>query len=546
MVENTAQSGKLKFSVDTSLLFELGERLVTKPSIALAELVKNAYDADATRVNVIFDKVSELGGMMIIEDNGHGMTFEQIQDYWMRIATRGKRVRPVSSIYCRSLTGAKGIGRLAARRLGTRLTLQSIAERADGDILLKENVTVDFDWGGDFSSGQDLVDVPVSYRRTIVPPDTQTGVTLLIEGVRDAWTKKEVDHFRRDLLSVQSPFPDITDQTKQTRGDNCQPDPGFSFELIIDGSEELKELSGKLGDAFLETAWAKLEGKIDAKGIAHYDINIQQKVKEQDSLIDTTNVYPDLKGVNFRVYYFVYRPDFYVGSSWRTQDASKKGRQEGGVRIYLDGFRVFPYGDPGDDWLRLDEYGAKNINLGTHINPSAVIKELAKPLVRPWLNIPKNNQLFGAVAISQVEHPDIQMNVTRERLIETAAFNNLQQFIQNGVYWATIKYAAFLAEESASQKKEQEKEQAQSKEQTQTALSTIEGVKIVLANQAEIPESRRVALLESLNRASEQIKRAEEERISEISMLRVLASAGTTLLLMNHQLQAFVSAILQI
>ena len=540
------QSGSLKFSVDSNLLFELGEQLVTRSSIALSELIKNAYDADATKATVTFDCVDKPGGIMIIEDNGHGMTFEEIEKNWMRIATPEKREKPISRIYCRPLSGAKGVGRLAVRRLGTKLTLQSVAERDNNGIVTKEMIVVNFNWKDSFSRGQDLVITPISYTRSPVPIDTKTGVALLIEEVRDAWTKDEVIRLRRDLLSIQSPYPDIAVQSKRIGGKDCKSDPGFSFELVVKGSEELKEFSGDLGEDFLKAAWAKLEGEIDEGGIAHYNINIQQKMKGQDSLVDTTNIYPSLKGASFRIYYFVYKPDFLLNSGFNVPTLTRKGREEGGVRIYLDGFRVFPYGDPGDDWLRLAEYNAKNINLGTVITPTKVVKELASSLSRPWLNIPKNTQLFGAVSISQVQHPGIEMNVTRERLIETSSFTDLQHFVQNGIYWAAIKYSAFLAEEKAIQKIERENEHKQRKEETRTALEVIEDVKVVLANQAEIPQERRSALLETLNKATQQVKADEEERISQMSMLRILASAGTTLLLMNHQLQAFIGAISQI
>lgn len=106
-------SGKLNFSIDSSLLFQLGEQLVAKPSIALSELVKNAYDADATHVIVSLERIGKQGGTISIIDNGHGMSLEEIQNFWMRIATTSKRSREISKIYCRPLTGAKGIGRFA-------------------------------------------------------------------------------------------------------------------------------------------------------------------------------------------------------------------------------------------------------------------------------------------------------------------------------------------------------------------------------------------------------------------------------------------------
>ena len=86
-------SGELTFSVDSSLLFQLGEQLVAKSSVALGELIKNAYDADATQVSVQLIEVGdpEKPGEIFIEDNGHGMTFEEIRDGWMRIATTVKK-----------------------------------------------------------------------------------------------------------------------------------------------------------------------------------------------------------------------------------------------------------------------------------------------------------------------------------------------------------------------------------------------------------------------------------------------------------------------
>jgi len=69
---------KVKFSVDASLIERLGNELVSKKETALSELVKNSYDADATEVNLIFKDTDEKGGTLIIEDNGTGMTEEEL------------------------------------------------------------------------------------------------------------------------------------------------------------------------------------------------------------------------------------------------------------------------------------------------------------------------------------------------------------------------------------------------------------------------------------------------------------------------------------
>lgn len=534
MTRNSVKSGEFRFSIDSSLLFQLGEQLVTKPSIALAELVKNAYDADATQVTVTLENVGQPGGTIIVADDGHGMTFEEMSDSWMRIATTAKRDNPVSRTYGRPLTGAKGVGRFAARRLGNKLTIQSIAEREDG---AKESIIAEFNWAEKFLSGEDLVKVPVSYVRQEVPPETGTGVLLFIEDARDAWTENEMVTLRRDLLSLQSPYPDLVIKPKGVERDGRQPDPGFNIELDIAGSKELEGLSGGLGEVFLEAAWAKLDGEIDEEGKAHYDIDIF-KTGEQDQILDDFNDYTGLENARFRIYFFVYKSKYFKGFDFGVRDASRKGREEGGVRIYLDGFRVFPYGSAGDDWLRLDEYAVRNIDMATRdITPPERVMDLASEVPgRPYLLIPRNRQLFGAVSISQTQHSDVEINISRERLIETDTVGRLREFVQNGIYWMTLKYAAFLAEEKAKRQKEKPKK---------SVPEIIEDVKATVETQAAIPEEIRHYILFSLDRAIEQAKEEEEERISEISMLRILASAGTTITLMNHQLQALIGAVSQ-
>lgn len=540
MVKAKAKSSEdaLQFSVDSSLLFQLGERLVAKPSIALAELVKNAYDADATKVTVTFENIGKPGGTIIVEDNGHGMVFEKVRDSWMRIATTEKRLHPASKIYRRPLTGAKGVGRFAARRLGSRLILQSIAERENGN---KESVIANFDWENDFTEGQDLDEVSIPYTREGTPAETETGVSLFIEQARDAWTEDDLRELRRDLLSLQNPFPDLIVKpldgqgAKKSKSKRSPRDPGFTFEMNVAGSGELDKLSGGLGEAFLNTAFAKLDGRVDEKGVAHYDIEIL-RTGDKDSLVDDSHDYRGLENALLRVYVMIYKEEFFKGADFGLRTAQIKGREEGGVRIYLDGFRVFPYGEAGDDWLQLDEYAAKNIDLATAINPPERVLETRNEIQgRPFLLIPKNNQVFGAVAISQSQHENIEINVTRDRLIETPTVKRLKLFAQNGVYWAALKYAAYSAEQRAKRKKERAK----------SVPDILVDAKTAVEDLTNISEEQRQVILWNIDQAIERAEEDEQSHISEISMLRILASAGTTITLMNHQLRALNGAVLR-
>ena len=117
---------RLKFTVDAALLRELGERLVGKAHIALAELVKNSYDADATEVIIRFanDKIE-------IIDNGQGMSFAEFQNYWMRIGSPHKQEKAHSRKFERPVTGSKGVGRLSVQFLASKMSLVTSSDRLD-------------------------------------------------------------------------------------------------------------------------------------------------------------------------------------------------------------------------------------------------------------------------------------------------------------------------------------------------------------------------------------------------------------------------------
>jgi len=603
MSDDSLNNGQLRFSVDSSLLFQLGEQLVAKSSVALAELVKNAYDADATEVTVTLENIGKSGGTIIIRDNGHGMTFEEIERGWMRIATNNKRINQMSREYRRPLTGAKGIGRFAARRLGKELVLLSIAELPDGT---KEEIGVQFNWKH-FEEGADITQVPVTYKRREASPDAPTGVTLEIYDARDAWNEDEISALKRDLFSLQSPFPDLI-HTHGVSDDGL--DPGFNFEVEIVNSGELEKFSGNLWDEFLNFNWACLEGAIDKDGMAQYTINIQE-VNSTDSLADDSEKYPDaLTDVAFRIYYFVdLRSEDFSDSPLTLRDFRRKINQENGVRVYLDGFRVFPYGEEGNDWLSNDFFNAQNVDMASQISMSEAIKKFdqlvrsssSESNERPYLRIPRNRQLFGAVYISRVLHPEIEITASREGLIENEVFEGLKRFVQRGLYWLTLKYSAEFIKEQKKQVRESKakterppiqdrlenirKEMGNLTESIKnppnpaevvaspTNLSDDEHSEInsgqegleftdeeILSLENDVsstPPEPETASTRIIEYVEEQVRRWDEEladigqqrrveeleQISEIAMLRLLASAGTTLLLMQHQLRSVIDGI---
>lgn len=170
--------------------------------------------------------------------------------------------------------------------------------------------------------------------------------------------------------------------------------------------------------------------------------------------------------------------------------------------------------------------------------------------------IPKNYQLFGVVAISQSQHRSIQTNVSRERLIDSPTVGQLRRFVQNGIYWMTMKYAAATAEARGERRKKRSQTVPDIIREAKDTLATIainEPTPVTKPAQRLLPESQRPLAVQEviktidkkLDEAIEQATVEADEHISELSMLRLLASAGTTLTLMNHQLQALIGAVSQ-
>ncbi|ESZ71651.1 hypothetical protein X726_28165 [Mesorhizobium sp. L103C105A0] len=154
--------GTISFTIESRILRELGERLVKQPEVAVVELIKNAYDADAIECTVDYDPPRSI----TVADDGSGMTLDRFTNGWMRIGTSSKEAIRFSDVYSRLITGEKGIGRFAVRFLGRALKLESVADDADRGV--RTRLTATFDWPK-FDRHEDLGKVQVPYVLTEVP-----------------------------------------------------------------------------------------------------------------------------------------------------------------------------------------------------------------------------------------------------------------------------------------------------------------------------------------------------------------------------------------
>lgn len=131
----------VRFSVDAGIINRLGKELVGRAETAISELIKNAYDAEASYAHLVFKDAVRAGGSFEIEDDGNGMTYDELINGFMRISSSDKIHRPVSPRYKRKKAGKKGIGRFAAQRLGKQLII--ITQTVDSPQAIKATINWD-------------------------------------------------------------------------------------------------------------------------------------------------------------------------------------------------------------------------------------------------------------------------------------------------------------------------------------------------------------------------------------------------------------------
>jgi len=494
-----SQEGKVFFDIDSRLLFELGENLVTNRAIALSELVKNSYDADATNVILRIKNVRKPGGTIIVEDNGIGMSLSTFKITWMRIATIDKETNPISRIYGRQKAGKKGIGRFVCRRLSKKLILKSVSRLDKSN--KKEELNAVFDWTS-FSPGSEVNEIPVKFSTKEVDEETPVGTVLVLEDTHEGWNEWNIRELRNELADLISPTtfkPEIKSKKVIT-----EYDPGFHIEF------ECPEFPAKekpVDADFFKNAWTKLTGYVDEKGSAGYKIEVMNKIiekKEKD--FKRQDKFDHLRNTKLEVYIFSYRPDLFRQSEWGLSKTRKIGEERGGIKVYSDNFRVFGYGGKGDDWLRLDYDRARSF-IGVDEEVSGLAEDR-----RPGLRLFRNHHLFGHVAFSKNDNPAMQITVNRERLIYNESFEELRKFVRLGIDFATVLYANEITKERERKKEKKRAEEEAKRKAEEEARKRIEEARKRAEEKATRAEEARRKAEDRAKKAEEERKKAEEER----------------------------------
>lgn len=523
-------SGELTFSVDSLLLSELGERLVTRKYIALAELIKNSYDADASEVTVILRNVRKNLDMpfdpskaeISIVDTGHGMTFNQVKQFWMIVATPAKIREPISPRFGRVKTGDKGVGRFACRSLAGKLILDTTAKNESGKF---EHTHVEFDWSK-FVAGTPLTQIPNNFT-TSLTDDTQTGLNIKLLSVREGWLTRDFDVLRRQIIGLTV--------AKGIRRAGYDEDPGF--DIIFDAPEFDKE-KGPVAEEVMDAGWGRLKGTLNQQGVAIFDLQALRLGKLHYELPSSFNT---ITGASFDIAMIWKRKDHCRKSKILTLGIVDELMSEwSGVRVYLDGFRVYPYGDPGNDWLDIDkEVGGrltKTSNIFTRVAENLVGVDQS----RAMLNHPMNKNLVGRVFVSN--QPERIFNVTINRIgfVEDEAFAQLKEFIRRGLEWATLHYAHFvyLLAQDEVREKAKSLHEAVEKGRIEPSPTLVESALDVMQD-AAATSTKDPEKVKEVQRNAKDARRIVETSISHLekqtNVLRTVAATGGLMLAFVHE-----------
>ena len=464
-------SDHLRFSPD--ILSRLGEELVPQIEQGIVELVRNSYDADAVNCRVELENVDEPGGTLRIEDDGVGMDEEAIRSGWLILGRSNKPGRSLTPLGRRPV-GEKGLGRLAALRMGRHVTLST---RPVSRPFTEYKLVIDWSKYDAIAVVED-VDLQIVEGPTQKPPGTSIEVTRL----QVTFGRREVERLARALLLLADPFGDSQ---------------GFHPVLV---SPEFSDLEQRVQNAYFDDAVYYLHAELDEDGRSHVDV-----YDPRTNELRWSRQHADLSRVGFSTVPSTFELWAFLldGASFANRRATVTEVRNwleivGGVHLYHRGLRVHPYGDAGHDWLDLNLLRTRN------------------PEERPSTN----------TSIGRVIVPDPDQILTektdRTGFLETLAFTEMRRFAIESLEWMARQR---IAERDAKRRESRSK-----------ASSGVTRAQNRLRREVDklSPEER--SRLSKAVQSLESVRQRQEVTLREdLQLYRTLASLGTTIAVFAHE-----------
>ena len=373
------QKTPLQFKISSALKNIIGSDLISDDFIAVFELVKNSYDAHATKVEITFEDIYTKNAKIIIKDNGKGMNYEDLINKWLFVAYSAKKDGTEEDSYDyrdkikikRAYAGAKGIGRFSCDRLGGQLYLETIKDEQDSKV---ETLLTEWD---KFEGNLKEEFVNISVIHETIPKSNfniEKGTVLEISNLKSEWNKDKFLQLKDALAKLINPNTQIQEDE-------------FIIELIVPDelendkkeSEYQNTVNGKIENLIFET----LEIKTTKIVSTIVDGKIVTSLTEGGKLvykITELNSYENLDNVDIHIYH--------LNQSAKATFTRRMGTQPiqyGHIFVYKNGLRIYPYGERGEDPFKMDNRKTQGYSryLGTRdvlgyisiLEPNELLKE---------------------------------------------------------------------------------------------------------------------------------------------------------------------------
>jgi|GEM_PF-577091 len=519
----------LPFTVASALLRELGERLVGKPHIALAELVKNSYDADARKVVIGFQH-----NQIEVSDNGHGMSFEEFKNFWMRIGSPHKQKQRLSREFKRPMTGSKGVGRLAVQFLARKIEVVTVSKDST-----KQELRAKVDWEKASQAGE-LTAAKAVYsqkpRTTLFPSESSHGTKIVLTGLNQIWTPEDFKNLGSEIWWLQPPFqpnPELSTEEQRT----------FAVELVSPEREAVARFDLQMR-AIQELWHARLIGKLVRKN-KHPMIQLSLEFSDGERVLWNYSAADlmqptDSEGMplrarewnigsarfEVRVFHLRRRQKFGI----KVKQAQEYLNEHGGVHVYDAGFHL-PYYGHDTDWLQAEKDHAHRLS-SSRLLPEAMQAEVT----RGMNFLPTMSRLLGVVHVdtaserklaSQLGYKPseaLSIQVSRDRLVDNDAFKALHDIVRTALDFYALEEAKRNFRESEALKK------------TEPLREKFERVDEILGHyERQIPGPIFDDLRHQVRDAIDASESESKAMTQQVSLLGSLATAGISALAYEHE-----------
>jgi signal transduction histidine kinase len=477
----------LRFAPD--ILKRLGEELNPNLDQGILELVKNAYDADAVNCTIALADTNTANGTVRVTDDGDGMELDDIINGWLVLGRSAKSASKISR-KGRFLAGNKGLGRLAALRMGA---VVSLITRPFSQPDCEYHLEIDWER---FNQAHVVEEVGLDIRTSRTASPAASGTDITISHIRSQLSRAEVKRLARGILLLADPFVD---------------DPvGFQPVLI---APEFRDLEQLVKHRYFEDAEFHLNAMVDADGTASAKVtDWKGNVLYVGDHSDISPRSPDrlyhCPPSTFDLWVFILDKRSFLMRPTTVGEVREWLREFGGVHLYMRGLRVAPYGNPGYDWLEMN------------------LKRARSPELRP-----STNTSIGRIATDDPEGKLLQ-KTDRSGLVEDESFFELKRFAIDAMDWL-------------ARRRLEERESRQNIQRTEAPKKVEEARKTFTEVISDLPSSAQQNVRQKFEQY-DRARNAESQLLrKEVQLYRTLSTAGITATVFAHESMQPISLIMR-